>query len=54
MGELSEWLNIMLAEIARKQDDAARALHEQRLRTPEPHGGDPPGLTSPDRTREPR
>ena len=29
---LSEWLKIMLGEIARKQDEAARAAAEQRLR----------------------
>ena len=32
MGSLSEWLKIMLGEVARKQDDAARAEAEQRLR----------------------
>lgn len=32
MAELSEWLRIMLGEIARKQDEEARAAaeHEQR------------------------
>lgn len=28
MGELSEWLQIMLAEIARKRDDLERAREE--------------------------
>ena len=32
MGSLSEWLKIMLDEIARKQDDAARAATEQKQR----------------------
>jgi hypothetical protein len=32
MTKLSEWLDIMLGEIARKQDDAARAAAEQALR----------------------
>jgi hypothetical protein len=32
MGELSEWLNIMLGEVSRKQDDVVRAQHEQQLR----------------------
>ncbi len=32
MTKLSEWLDIMLGEIARKQDDAARAVAEQALR----------------------
>jgi hypothetical protein len=32
MGSLSEWLKIMLEEVARKQDDAARAAAEQQQR----------------------
>jgi hypothetical protein len=36
MGELTEWLNIMLGEISRKQDDAVRAQHEQQLRETSP------------------
>jgi len=32
MGSLSEWLKIMLDEVARKQDDAARAATEQQQR----------------------
>jgi hypothetical protein len=32
MGSLSEWLKIMLEEIARKHDDVARAEAEQQLR----------------------
>jgi hypothetical protein len=29
---LTEWLKIMLGEIARKQDDASRAAAERKLR----------------------
>lgn len=32
MAQLSEWLRIMLDEIARKRDEAARAAVEQKLR----------------------
>jgi hypothetical protein len=32
MATLTEWLKIMLAEIARKQEEAARAAVEQKLR----------------------
>ncbi len=32
MGTLSEWLKIMLEEVARKQDDAARAALELQKR----------------------
>jgi len=32
MGSLSEWLKIMLDEIARKQDDAVRAATEEKQR----------------------
>lgn len=32
MAKLSEWLRIMLGEIARKQDEAARAAAEQQQR----------------------
>jgi hypothetical protein len=32
MSKLSEWLRIMLGEIARKQEDAARAAAEQQQR----------------------
>jgi hypothetical protein len=35
MGVLSEWLQLMLAEIARKQDEAERALAESRQRAAE-------------------
>jgi hypothetical protein len=32
MAQLSEWLRIMLEEIARKQEEAARAALEQKQR----------------------
>jgi hypothetical protein len=32
MSKLSEWLRIMLGEIARKQEDAARAAAEHKQR----------------------
>ena len=35
MSKLSEWLDIMLGEIARKQDEAARAAAEEALREAE-------------------
>ena len=35
MNKLSEWLDIMLGEIARKQDEAARAASEEALRVEE-------------------
>jgi len=35
MAQLSEWLQIMLAEIARKREDGERALEEDVKRTRE-------------------
>jgi hypothetical protein len=35
MAELSEWLQIMLGEIARKRDDLERAREEELRRTSE-------------------
>ena len=35
MADLSEWLQIMLAEIARKRDDLERAREEDSKRTSE-------------------
>jgi hypothetical protein len=32
MAQLSEWLQLMLAEIARKQEEAARANEQQEQR----------------------
>jgi hypothetical protein len=34
VAQLSEWLQLMLAEIARKQDEERRAAEEDRARTP--------------------
>jgi hypothetical protein len=36
MGPLSEWLQLMLAEIARKQDEVERARAEAARRAAEP------------------
>ncbi len=46
MSALSEWLQLMLAEIARKQDDSERAHAEEARRrleqqAPTPGGADP-------------
>lgn len=35
MSKLSEWLDLMLGEIARKQDEASRAAAEEALRESE-------------------
>jgi hypothetical protein len=35
VSQLSEWLELMLAEIARKQDDERRGLEEEQLRARE-------------------
>jgi hypothetical protein len=35
MPQLSEWLKVMLSEIARKRDDAERAHEEEALRSSE-------------------
>jgi hypothetical protein len=35
MAALSEWLQIMLAEIARKREDLERACEEERVREEE-------------------
>ena len=43
MSALSEWLQLMLAEIARKQDESERALAEAQQRaTEEDVTSDPP------------
>jgi hypothetical protein len=36
MAQLSEWLQIMLAEIARKQEEAQRAAEEEERRASAP------------------
>ena len=38
MPALSEWLQLMLAEIARKRDDAERARDEEAQRALDAHG----------------
>jgi hypothetical protein len=43
MATLSEWLKIMLGEIARKQDEAAKAETEQKLRQSQQQGVAPAG-----------
>jgi hypothetical protein len=43
MAQLSEWLRIMLGEVARKQEEAARAAAEQRQREAQGQGGRPVG-----------
>ncbi len=41
MAQLSEWLQLMLAEIARKQEEEQRAVEEQRARAASPPHGAP-------------
>ncbi len=41
MSKLTEWLDLMLGEIARKQDDAARAAAEEALRETERRAATP-------------
>ncbi|MEJ0098947.1 MAG: hypothetical protein WDO12_04070 [Pseudomonadota bacterium] len=43
MAQLSEWLRIMLEEIARKQDEASRALLEQKQREAQAGAAGQPG-----------
>jgi hypothetical protein len=38
MATLTEWLKIMLAEIARKQEEAARATADQKKISPAQNG----------------
>jgi hypothetical protein len=48
MGSLSEWLKIMLEEVARKQDDAAKAATELQQRNSAKGAPDiPPGKGAP-------
>jgi hypothetical protein len=42
VAELSEWLKIMLGEVARKSDERARAVAEQQARAAETRSGAPP------------
>jgi hypothetical protein len=48
MSGFSEWLEIMLGEIARKRDEAARALAEQQQREREAAAAAPSGTTPAD------
>lgn len=41
MAQLSEWLRIMLGEVARKQEEAVRAAAEQKLRDTQGQGSRP-------------
>ncbi len=42
MAALTEWLNLMLAEIARKREEAERARAEEAQRTTEQHANEEP------------
>jgi hypothetical protein len=46
MPQLSEWLQIMLAEIARKQEEATRAAEEEQRRASSPLAA-PAHITAP-------
>jgi hypothetical protein len=49
MAQLSEWLQLMLAEIARKQEEAQRAseeLAQRRHETQQPSTSSPPKYLS--------
>jgi len=47
MAQLSEWLQLMLAEIARKQEEEQRAVEEQRARAAcQPPGAQQPAQSS--------
>jgi len=43
MATLTEWLKLMLAEIARKQDEASRAAAEQQARQARKSSNTPAG-----------
>jgi hypothetical protein len=45
VAELSEWLKVMLGEVARKREEQARAAAEQQLRS----GEHAPAATEPKR-----
>jgi|HubBroStandDraft_2_1064218.scaffolds.fasta_scaffold568420_2 hypothetical protein len=47
MAQLSEWLQIMLAEIGRKQEEALRSAEEQQRRESEPTAATPATATTP-------
>jgi hypothetical protein len=42
VAQLSEWLQIMLAEIGRKQEEALRSAEEERRRASAPAAPTPP------------
>jgi hypothetical protein len=41
VAQLSEWLELMLAEVARKREDLERAREEQAARVREQRGAEP-------------
>jgi hypothetical protein len=45
MAALSEWLQLMLAEIARKREDLEQARAEEAQRAAEKRPNDPPAVT---------
>jgi hypothetical protein len=47
MAQLSEWLQLMLAEIGRQREDADRAREEQQRREQEGSGADAPDAARP-------
>jgi len=49
----SEWLKVMLEEIARKREEAERARREQELRSQERVAGAAPSGNVPRRARRP-
>ena len=51
MAALSEWLQLMLAEIARKRDDVELARAEEAQRAAESHPSPPPAVEEPRRAR---
>jgi hypothetical protein len=42
VAQLSEWLQLMLSEIARKQEEARRGAEEQQARSTAPPRPEPP------------
>jgi hypothetical protein len=47
MAELTEWLKIMLGEVARKRDEQAQAAAENRTRSSEAHASVEPNHSPP-------
>jgi hypothetical protein len=47
VAELSEWLKIMLGEVARKRDEQSQALNESQARSSDAHASatQPAGVT---------